>query len=136
MKRNKIRCPHCGAQAVLRPSSVVYQDRARPGEHLYVCARYPQCDSYVSAHKKTLLPMGTLANAPLRRKRILAHRSFNRLWEEGPMEKWQAYQWMQAKFSLRSNQAHIAMFSEYMCDQLIAACDQAVSNMKHMKRVA
>lgn len=121
---------------MLRPSSVVYQDRARPGEHLYVCARYPQCDSYVSAHKKTLLPMGTLANASLRRKRILAHRSFNRLWEEGPMKKWQAYQWMQAKLALPCDQAHIAMMSEYMCDQLIAACDQAVSNMKHMKRAA
>ena len=130
MKRNKIRCPYCGAQAVLRPSSVVYYERARPGEHLYVCTRYPQCDSYVSAHKKTLFPMGTLANAALRRKRILAHRSFNRLWEDGPMEKWQAYKWMQAKFALRSDQAHIAMMSEYMCDQLIAACDQAVSNMQ------
>lgn len=129
MKQSKIRCPHCGALAVLRPSSVVYQERARPGEHLYVCARYPLCDSYVSAHKKTLLPMGTLANAPLRRKRILAHQSFNRLWDNGPMKKWQAYKWMQAKFSLRSDQAHIAMFSEYMCDQLIAACDQAVSNI-------
>lgn len=136
MKRNKIRCPHCGAQAVLRPSSVVYQNRARPGEHLYVCARYPQCDSYVSAHKKTLLPMGTLANASLRRKRILAHRSFNRLWEEGPMKKWQAYQWMQAKLALPSDQAHIAMMSEYMCDQLIAASDLAFSNMKHMNRAA
>lgn len=136
MKRNKIRCPHCGAQAVLRPSSVVYQDRARPGEHLYVCARYPKCDSYVSAHKKTLLPMGTLANASLRRKRILAHRSFNRLWEEGPMKKWQAYQWMQAKLALPSDQAHIAMMSEYMCDQLIAASDLAFSNMKHMNRAA
>lgn len=130
MKRNKYRCPNCGAEAVLRPSSVVYHERARPGEHLYICAHYPRCDSYVSAHKKTLLPMGTLANASLRRKRILAHRSFNRLWEDGPMEKWQAYKWMQAKFSLRSDQAHIAMMSEYMCDQLIAACDQAVSNMK------
>lgn len=136
MKRNKIRCPHCGAQAVLRPSSVVYQNRARPSEHLYVCARYPQCDSYVSAHKKTLLPMGTLANASLRRKRILAHRSFNRLWEEGPMKKWQAYQWMQAKLALPSDQAHIAMMSEYMCDQLIAASNLAFSNMKHMNRAA
>lgn len=130
MKRNKIRCPYCGAQATLRPSTVVYHDRARPGEHLYVCDRYPQCDAYVCAHKKTLLPMGTLANASLRRKRILAHRAFNRLWEEGTMEKWQAYQWMQAKFSLRRDQAHIAMMSEYMCDQLIAVCNEAAGNMK------
>lgn len=130
MKRTKIRCPYCGAQAALRPSSVVYHEKARPGEYLYVCDRYPRCDSYVGAHKHSLLPMGTLANAGLRSKRIQAHRAFNRLWEDGPMEKWQAYQWMQAKFSLRSDQAHIAMFSEYMCDQLIAVCNQAVCNMR------
>ena len=130
MKQIKIRCPYCGAQAVLRPSSAVYHERARPGEHLYVCAHYPKCDSYVGAHKHSLLPMGTLANAALRGKRIQAHRAFNRLWEDGPMEKWQAYMWMQAKFSLRSDQAHIAMFSEYMCDQLIAVCNQAVCNIR------
>lgn len=43
---------------------------------------------------------------------------------------------MQAKLALPSDQAHIAMMSEYMCDQLIAACDLAVCNMKHMKRAA
>lgn len=128
MKRSVIRCPYCGAQAVLRPSAFVYGDQSRPGEHLYVCQRYPSCDSYVGAHKKSLLPMGTLANGNLRNKRIRTHQSFDRLWRYGIMEKWQAYRWMQAKFGLSSEQAHIAKFSEYMCDQLILICDQAIAN--------
>lgn len=130
MKKVKIRCPYCGAHAVLRSSKAVYQSKAKPGRHLFVCARYPLCDSYVGAHEGTLLPMGTLANGDLRNKRIQAHRAFNRLWESGTMKKWQAYRWMQAKFGLCSQQAHIAMFSEYMCDQLIAECDKAASHMK------
>lgn len=130
MKQVKIRCPYCGAHAVLRSSKAVYQSKAKPGRHLFVCARYPLCDSYVGAHEGTLLPMGTLANGDLRNKRIQAHRAFNRLWESGTMKKWQAYRWMQAKFGLCSQQAHIAMFSEYMCDQLIAECDKAASHMK------
>ena len=130
MKQVKIRCPYCGAQAVLRPAEAVYQSKAKPGRHLYVCARYPLCDSYVGAHEGTLLPMGTLADGDLRNKRIMAHRAFNRLWESGTMKKWQAYKWMQAKFGLRSDQAHIAMFSEYMCDQLIAECDGAAFPIK------
>ncbi|WP_313529249.1 zinc-finger-containing protein [Anaerotignum sp.] len=130
MKQVKIRCPYCGAHAVLRPSTAVYQDKARPGRYVYVCARYPLCDSYVGAHKGTLLPMGTLANGDLRNKRIQAHRAFNRLWESGAMKKWQAYQWMQAKFGLCSKQAHIAMFSTYMCDKLISECDKVAANMK------
>lgn len=130
MRQVKIRCPYCGAHAVLRSSKAVYQGKAKPGRHLFVCARYPLCDSYVGAHEGTLLPMGTLANGDLRNKRIQAHRAFNRLWESGTMKKWQAYRWMQAKFGLCSQQAHIAMFSEYMCDQLITECDKAASHMK------
>ncbi|SHO54171.1 zinc-finger-containing protein [Anaerocolumna xylanovorans] len=128
MKRKAIKCPYCGAQAFLRPSSAVYGINARPGESLYVCSRYPACDSYVGAHRKSLLPMGSLANGDLRNKRIQAHKAFDRLWQNGIMEKWQAYQWMQAKFGLSSEQAHIAKFSEYMCDQLIHVCDQALEN--------
>lgn len=67
--------------------------------------------------------MGTLADGNLRHKRILAHKAFDRLWKNGVMTKWQAYKWMQAKFGLSSDQAHIAKFSEYMCDQLIDACN-------------
>ncbi len=74
--------------------------------------------------------MGTLANGDLRNKRIKAHKAFDRIWKYGIMEKWQAYRWLQAKFGLRSDQAHIANFSEYMCDQLILVCDELLVNNK------
>ena len=38
---------------------------------------------------------------------------------------------MQGKFALNEDQAHISKFSEYMCDQLIAACTQVYENL-HM----
>lgn len=125
----KVKCPYCGAQAVLRPAAAVFGAKNHdPGAYLYVCARYPRCDAYVAAHRKSHYPMGTLANGDLRNKRIQAHRAFNRLWESGQMEKWQAYKWMQAKFGLRSGDAHIAKFSKHMCDQLIAACETFAKN--------
>lgn len=128
MKQKPIRCPYCGAQAALRPSSAVYGRKATPGEYLYVCSRYPACDSYVGVHKKSMLPMGTLANGDLRNTRIRAHQSFDRIWKYKIMEKWQAYQWLQDKFALNSEQAHIAKFSEYMCCQLMSACDEVIAN--------
>lgn len=101
MKRVNIKCPYCGSRALLRPASVVYGERAvDPSAPYYVCARYPACDSYVAAHKDNRLPMGTLANADLRRKRIQAHTAFDRLWKEGRMSKRQAYLWLQAKLDL------------------------------------
>lgn len=46
------------------------------------------------------------------------------------MSKRQAYRWMQAKLGLNEKQAHIAKFSEYMCDQLIAVCTQTQDNIR------
>lgn len=129
MKKTTIRCPYCGAKATLRPSSAVYGDHAKTDGYLYVCDRYPKCDAYVAAHRKTKLPMGTLANGDLRHKRIEAHKVFDQMWKSGLMTKWQAYKWLQGKFALNDSQAHIAKFSEYMCNQLINTCNQVYENL-------
>ena len=84
----------------------------------------------MSAHQKSKLPMGTLANGDLRNKRIQAHKAFDWLWKNSIMPKRQAYKRMQAKLGLREDQAHIAKFSEFMCDQLIAICQQTQENIK------
>lgn len=96
MKKKQIHCPYCGAKASLRPASAVYGTATKvPDSYLYVCDRYPRCDSYVGAHKRTKEPMGTLANGDLRNKRIQAHKAFDWMWKSGLMTKWQAYKWMQ-----------------------------------------
>ena len=128
MKKSIIKCP-CGAQAHLRPASVVYGESAGK-ELLYVCSRYPVCDCYVGVHKNSLKPLGTLADAAVRRKRIEAHQIFNQIWKSGLMEKQQAYIWLQAKLGLNERQTHIAKFSAYMCDQVIAICNQALNNIR------
>ena len=74
--------------------------------------------------------MGTLANGDLRHKRMEAHKAFNWMWDSGLMSKRQAYRWMQAKLGLPEEQAHIAKFGEYLCDQLIAICQQTQENIK------
>lgn len=131
MKKKQIHCPYCGAKASLRPASAVYGTATKvPDSYLYVCDRYPRCDSYVGAHKRTKEPMGTLANGDLRNKRIQAHKAFDWMWKSGLMTKWQAYKWMQGKLALTDEQAHIAKFSEYMCDRLIIECNRALENQR------
>ena len=129
MKKTKVYCRYCGARAALRPSSVVYGEHTKNDGYLYICDRYPKCDAYVGAHQKSRLPMGTLANGDLRHKRIEAHKVFDRMWRSGLMTKGQAYKWIQTKFYLNEKQAHIGMFSEYMCNQLIAACNEMYRNL-------
>ncbi len=123
MKRVNIKCPYCGSRALLRPASVVYGGKAKdPAAPYYVCAHYPACDAYVAAHRRTRLPMGTLAGPELRRKRIQAHTAFDRLWKNGLMSKQQAYRWLQAKLDLPEQEAHIGKFSAFRCEQVIQLC--------------
>ena len=107
-QKQRIRCPYCGAYATCRPASVVYGKSGKTkNSYLYICSRWPACDSYVGTHKKDRSPLGTPANKSLRHKRILAHRSLDAV---------------QHRFQM----THIGMFSEYMCDRTIALCNQAL----------
>ena len=123
MKRVNIKCQYCRSPAYLRPASVVYgAHTADPNAKVYVCAHYPACDSYVSAHRDTLLPMGTLANESLRRKRMEAHSALNQLIGSGIMTRKQAYRWLQLQLGLPESEAHIAKFSELRCQKVIELC--------------
>ena len=122
MKKIQVRCPYCGAKATLRPSSAIYGEAAKTDRYLYVCDRYPQCDAYVAAHRDTLLPMGTLADRNLRRKRMEAHSALNRVIASGLMTRKQAYRWLQVRLGLPESEAHIAKFSELRCQKVIDLC--------------
>ena len=130
MKKNrpaKLTCPYCSKTAVLRKASYVYGPDT-PVDYLYVCAGYPDCDSYVGVHTGTTYPKGYLANSELRNKRICTHRIFDQIWKQGIMSKKDAYRWIQDIFSLSEKQAHIGFFSEYMCDLLQENCKKVLSN--------
>ena len=122
-KTYQIYCPYCGASAVCRPAGTVYgTDTIDHKSYLYLCSNWPFCDAYVSAHKTDRRPMGTLANGSLRHKRILAHQDLEKLRKERHMDKWASYVWLQAKLGLDEHHAHIGMFSEQLCDQVISLC--------------
>lgn len=107
MKRINITCPVCGSKAFLRPASVVYGDKAPdPDAKYYVCGRYPACDCYVAAHRKTMLPMGTLADKALRKKRHDAHMALDSLWKNGVMSRKEAYRLLQLSMGLPAEEAH------------------------------
>lgn len=123
MKRPSVKCPYCKAQAHLHPASFL-NIKGAPGDLYYVCARYPACNSYVKAHSFNHLPMGTLANPFLRRKRQEAHKAMEQLWKSGLMSRKEAYRWLQVQMGLPAEEAHIAKFSEQRCEQVIQLCRQ------------
>jgi len=133
MKRKKqLRCSYCGSPALLKPASEVFQDAKRTG-HVYVCSHYPKCNSYVGVHPGTKIPMGTLADPELRRKRILAHQVFDSIWKNGVMSRNQAYHWLADTLCLNERQTHIAQFGTYLCDRVIEE-SQKVLRQNHLYR--
>ncbi|MDD2980956.1 MAG: zinc-finger-containing protein [Hespellia sp.] len=128
MKQKKIiRCPYCGRPAVLRSASDVYKDTKRIG-YVYTCSNYPACDAYVGTHPGTKIPLGTLANAELRKKRIQAHQTFDLLWKYQIFSRDDAYRWLAEKMGLPLQEAHIGHFSEFYCDQVVSVCKQVLQN--------
>lgn len=82
--RETLYCPYCKRPGVLRPAAYVYGDNnLDPEKYLYVCSGYPSCDSYIGAHKKSMRPMGTMADSNLRNKRDRSTQSFG-----CNLEKW------------------------------------------------
>ena len=74
-KRQKIYCPYCGAEAKLRPASVVYKENTiDESAYLFVCDRYPKCDAYVNAHKDSRRPMGALFQSAISFRFYTLHR--------------------------------------------------------------
>jgi hypothetical protein len=107
-------CPYCDTPAVLRGSTEVYG----PGKdfgNLWVCGNYPRCDSYVGVHRDSPIaaPLGTMANADLRKLRIKVHAAFDPLWKSGRMKRTQAYRLLSRLMGVP--QAHISWFNADQC---------------------
>lgn len=98
MKQARIHCPYCGSLAMLRPASAIHGlSDISAGTYLYVCRRWPACDAYVTADRRTKQPLGTLANGDLRHKRILAHHALHSVQTQLGMNRDQSYCWLQTQ---------------------------------------
>ena len=105
-RKHEIRCNYCGSPAILKPASEIFHDPKQKG-YVYVCSHYPACDAYVSVHPGTKTPMGSLANAALRK---------------------QAYYWLSDKLGTDPAHTHIAQFGDYRCEQVIRESRKVLIN--------
>ena len=117
-RKQQMRCPYCGSPVVFRSADGIYKENSS-GAMLYVCSRYPECDSYVRAHPGSDAPMGSLANHELRTLRRTAHYYFDQLYKSGRMSREDAYRWLADKMRTPLSEAHIGHCGEYYCKQVI-----------------
>lgn len=117
-----------------QPAYVYGDNNLDPEKYLYVCSGYPSCDSYIGAHKKSMRPMGTMADSNLRNKRIEAHRALDAIWKNGYMTKHSTYIWLQNRLNLREKDTHIGKFSYYLCEQTIRECTDYIKSREEKKK--
>ena len=124
-----MRCPYCSSAVHFRNADGIYKNTTE-NTKLYVCSKYPGCDSYVRVHPGTTVPVGSLANAKLRALRVTAHKHFKKLYETGLMTKKEAYAWLAFIIQSPMSQAHIGYQSEYYCNLIIQESDKIIRNSK------
>lgn len=115
---SSMRCPYCGSTVIYRSADGIYKNNSK-GSMLYVCSKYPECDAYVTTHEGTKIPKGIMADGRLRKLRIEAHKSFDKLHKSGLMDRREAYGWLAHMTQAPLGKAHIGEFGEYYCEVVI-----------------
>ena len=119
-------CPYCNGNALLKDSKIIY---GRSYGNIWICEKYPECDSYCGVHKETNEPLGRLANKELREWKSKAHETFDPLWKR-KMEKGldkrtsrnAAYEWLAKEMNLSREECHIGLFDVDQCKEVIKIC--------------
>lgn len=123
-------CPYCGREPVFLSSKEFYGRDY--GTNVYLCR---PCNAYVGTHGKGKTPLGTLANKSLREMRKRAHAAFDPLWKSKKMSRSKAYKWMAEIMNLPAEKAHIGMFDEVQCLELLSHLKPELNLSKDVNRL-
>jgi hypothetical protein len=119
MKKRKVICQYCQQEAVFMTTEEFYGRDY--GTNMWVCR---PCDAYVGIHKRTDVPLGTLANKELRECRKKTHAVVDQLWRNKKSSRTKVYGWIQHVMKMTKEEAHIGMMNEAQCKQLIEFAEQ------------
>lgn len=115
-------CDCCGGSRIaLVENAEIYHGRTfGDWPYAYLCR---DCGAYVGLHPGTDIPLGTLADKPLRDARNRCKRPFERIWSEGLMTRNKAYAWLAQAMDIPSEQCHFGLFNVERCEQARAVCE-------------
>jgi hypothetical protein len=85
---NEMICPYCNLNAVWVENKEIYGRNYGKSYMIWLCRL---CEAYVGCHKNTKKPLGTMANASLRKMRIHIHSLIDPIWKSGIMSRKDLY---------------------------------------------
>ncbi len=117
-------CPCCGSQVKVFSHQEIYGRNYGDWPWMYACTH---CDARVGMHPMTNLPLGTLAQEPLRKARIAVKNRFNGYWKARCIARRKAYSQLAKTMKISVSKCHFGMFSESQCQAADRAMNQLLS---------
>ena len=108
-------CPYCKQEAEWCENKEIYGRNYGKSYMIYLCRK---CNARVGCHNNTKTPLGTMANAKLRKKRMKTHKMVDILWKSGVYKRRDVYKMLDEKFG---ESVHIGESNLVRCDEIIKA---------------
>ncbi len=108
-------CPHCqGKHIEIVHHEDIYGKAYGEWPWTYLCTG---CRAYVGMHPFTNIPLGTLADAPLRRARNECKQPFEVLHKSKKMTRDQAYAGLATHLNIPEEECHFGWFDAATCER-------------------
>lgn len=108
-----MKCTYCNIDVKLVTGKTIYPHlRFLRSRKFYQC---PKCKAYVGTHSNSNKPLGTVANASLRKNRSKVHKLFDPIWKSRKMTRSDAYKWFARELRINKHKCHIALFDIKTC---------------------
>lgn len=114
------RCRYCDAEVKCVPNSFIYGREIGEWPYAYRCTN-DHCGAYVGLHPFTNIPLGILADQPLRNARCRAKDFFNAARPKNETRA-QLYDRLADEMGLERGKAHFAWFDLEECERVIELC--------------
>lgn len=106
-------CQFCGSQKVgIVNNATIYGKPYGEWPYMYLCVG---CGAYVGIHPMTNIPLGTLADAPLRAARKKAKEPFETWRKQFAKSRGDAYRILAKEMTLTREACHFGMFDMQQC---------------------
>lgn len=107
-KKWNVKCPYCKKTCDLAEG---------PQGIIYICG---DCDAYVGTHQRLdangfRKPLGTPADAELRKFRMSVHNIFDSIWQHKITTRQQLYKKLAKEMKMSNNRCHIGKFNKKQC---------------------
>lgn len=111
-------CEYCGKLSEKVTGRDVYPLRSDLRSLVFYMCK--PCNAYIGCHPGTDIPLGTLANANLRKMRSAAHAKFDPIWKDRFIKRKKAYALLATYLGIHVDDCHIGMFDADTCKKVIS----------------